>query len=51
MKLNLSCLHVGLEDFLGKIQGACSGDKTLPGFLGEQVDVWMKELKEEKKEE
>ena len=33
-----------LAVFLGKVQKACADDKSVPQFVGLQVDDWLKEI-------
>ena len=40
-----------LADFLTKVSKACKNDKSLPGFIGDQVNTWMAELKQEDKKD
>ena len=39
-----------LAAFLLKVQKACGEDKSVPKFVGAQVDEWIKELDEKKVE-
>ena len=35
-----------LKTFLSKLSVACKEDKSVPLFVGEQVNVWLKEMEE-----
>ena len=36
--------EANLAQFLQKIQKACADDKSVPMFVGSQVDDWLKEI-------
>lgn len=35
-----------LAEFLKKVSVACNNDKSVPGFVGSQVQEWLKEMEE-----
>ena len=40
-----------LNAFMNKVMKACDNDKSIPGFVGDQVGEWLKELDEKKPQE
>ena len=43
--------EINLQAFLMKVQAACGTDKSVPGFVGAQVDEWIKEIDDKNKVE
>ncbi len=40
-----------LEAFMNKIVTSCEGDDSLPVEIGQTVQTWLKELKDEKQDQ
>ena len=40
--------EANLAEFLMKVQKACENDKSVPAFVGLQVDQWMQELNDKR---